>query len=751
MSVFIPESQLPASLTPQEAVEAAYSAEMAEVAGHLVRGLPCLVECDKELAPYLFVNLRARLRDQNLRCIYLDGRPREADQQGGPMPVGLIGTMIAQLREAVRGAVERRVVVLPHLDLLTTSQGGLTGEAREVIPLLYENPELVWLGFKDPSFPLPKVIENLFPHRTSILGISRNRLRHLVTQKEARKFGRQFNPWQLYKYVSGVNAVRLRKLLSTLEGEDYPADPRLAYRHLRQATLTGTLEIPDVDLDRDIGGYEKTKKQLRQEILDVLRKRDASTSPEEIARFEDLIPRGMIFWGPPGTGKTYFAKAIATAIGAAIQIVSGPELKSKWVGESEENLRQVFHRARQSAPAIIVFDELDSFATARGTYTGSGVEHSMVNQLLTEMDGFHKDELVFVVGTTNYVESLDPALLRPGRFEFHLHIPYPDDKDRREILKIYDKKMRLQFTDEALDYAVRRTGENFMTATGTPFSGDHLNALCRAVARVRLREGITGPTTPKEVERGLTEYEEKVELTDRDAVLVATHEAGHFVVSLFCPHHPPPERVTIQSEMPWAPFYTGYKKDDARKVGYSRNELYDRLCVLYGGIEAERLLIGDISTGASAFGDPRSDLFRATQLATALIEACGMSGLTAPLRVFRDEKGERDVLSGHMAEQIDRQVNTVIVEAQARAAKILADHKAELVRIRDELLEKKTLEPDRVNAIIAEVRKKYAVEVADALEHPPLPTTAPDDRTPLDKPPAAAAPRRSKPATTGET
>src|SRR5205085_1295219 len=136
-------------------------------------------------------------------------------------------------------------------------------------------------------------------------------------------------------------------------------------------------------------------------------------------------------------------------------IVSGPELKSKWVGESEENLRQTFHKARQSAPAIIIFDELDSFASARGTYTGSGVEHSMVNQLLTEMDGFHKEELVFIVGTTNYVESLDPALMRPGRFEFHLHIPYPDDDDRRAILKIYDRKMKLKLTEEALDDAVR--------------------------------------------------------------------------------------------------------------------------------------------------------------------------------------------------------------------------------------------------------------------------------------------------------
>src|SRR5207248_7981553 len=208
-----------------------------------------------------------------LRCLYPDGRPR-ADGQPGPMPMGMLGTMIAQLREAVRGAVEKRVIVLPHLDLRTTGQGGLTAEAREVIPLLYENPELVWLGFKDPTFPLPKVIENLFPHRVSLLGISRNRLRYLVNRRESRKFGREFNPWALYKYVSGVNAVRLRKLLSTLEGEDYPANPQKAYAQLRQATLGGTMEVPTVNMDRDIGGYARVKEQLRNEILNLLARKE---------------------------------------------------------------------------------------------------------------------------------------------------------------------------------------------------------------------------------------------------------------------------------------------------------------------------------------------------------------------------------------------------------------------------------------------------------------------------------------------
>src|SRR5262249_52534623 len=155
-------------------------------------------------------------------------------------------------------------------------------------------------------------------------------------------------------------------------------------------------------------------------------------------------------------------------IGAAITIVSGPEMKSKWVGESEQNLRQIFHNARQSAPSIIVFDELYSFASTLGSYTGSGVEHSMVIQLLTGMDSFKNEDLVFVVGTTNYVKILDPALLRPGRFEFHLYIPYPDAADRREILKIYDNKMRLRMTDDALEYAVRRTAESYQTPTGTP-------------------------------------------------------------------------------------------------------------------------------------------------------------------------------------------------------------------------------------------------------------------------------------------
>jgi cell division protease FtsH len=698
MSILIPESELPLELPSDQAIEAAYAAELAEVASKLQRGLPCLVECDKDLAPFLFVALRGRLRTAGLRCIYLDGRPRAEEQQGG-MALGLIGSMINQLRDTVRGAVERRVVVLPHIDLLTTGQGGLTAEAKEVIPLLYENPELVWLGFKDPSFGVPRVIERLFPHRVSLLGIARGRLRHLITQKESRKFGRELNPWALYKYVSGVNAIRLRKLLSTLEGEDYPADPRRVYRQLRQATLTGTLEVPEIDLDRDIGGYARVKQRLRAEILDVLALKDRSADADEIRNLEELIPKGMIFWGPPGTGKTLFAKAMAAAIGAALTVVSGPELKSKWVGESEDNLRQIFHRARQSAPSIIVFDELDSFASARGTYTGSGVEHSMVNQLLTEMDGFHKEEMVFVVGTTNFVEILDPALLRPGRFEFHLYIPYPDADDRREILRVYDHKMRLQMADETLEYAVRRTRYPVPgAARGTYFSGDHLNALCRAVARIRLREGRRDPTRPDDIDRALTEWIKSPPQTSLEQRVIATHEAGHAVCHVFMENLPPVEHVSLLDDVVGAEGYMASQEPASSRVT-TRAQLLDRVCVAMGGREAEKLLCGNESTGADG------DIANATSLAQALVELHGMGGDGLGFRRFLDEHGERNRdLSQTQREALDRRINEILAEQQQRAAHIVRENRALVEALRDLLLERQVLDAKGLAAVLPAVK-----------------------------------------------
>ena len=709
---FVPEAELPLDINAGAAVEAAYPQELARVEQALLARLPAMVECDKELVPYFYAAIRNRLKRRDMLCAYLDGRPAP-NAAPEAMPQGVIGTMISQLRDAVRGPVGERVVVLPHLDLLTSSSGGLTAEAREVIPLLYENPQVLWLGFKDPSFAVPKVIHNLFAHHEAILGVGRERLRHLVTQKEARKLGRGFDPYELYKYVSGVNAIRLRRLLSALSGIDYPEDARPAYAQLRKATLQSSFEMPDVDLEDDIGGYTKVKTRLRSEILDILARKATLSDPDAIKRIEGLVPRGMILWGPPGTGKTLFAKAMATALGAAVIVVSGPELKSKWVGESEENLRQVFLKARQSAPSIIVFDEIDAFAAARGTFTGSGVEHSMVNQLLTEMDGFRKEELVFVVGTTNFVESLDRALLRPGRFEFHLHIPYPDADDRRAILGIHDRKLGLQMSERAIEYAVKRTGD-LVEGTDSRYSGDHIQALCRQIARARLRDGRAGrsdATQPPDVELALSAYLERPELTKAEERVVATHEAGHAVCALFCEHAPPIDRISIRGDLAGALGFVQYA-DPAHRYVTTRGQMLDSICVLMGGREAEALLLDDLSIGSG------HDLERATVLARALVEELGMGGEGVGVRRYAPAAHDVDERrpSDASLEAIDRAVLALLEAQRQRAQTILKEQKALVAALRDLLIEKKVLDreafADLLPAQVNEVSKRLATKDA---------------------------------------
>lgn len=699
MSVRIAEDKLPVELSAFAAVEAAYPAEIARTVDSLRRGLSVLVEAEKELSPYLYKCVRDRLKVEGRTFLYLDGRPIPEMPPLQP-GTGLVGAIVFYLREAVRGSVQNRVLVLPHLDLLTTSVGGLTSEAREVIPLLYENPELVYLAFKDPSFPLPKVIENLFPRRESLLGVPRERLGALVTQRESRKLSaeRALLPYHLYKQVSGVNAVRLRRLLSTVTGEDYPSDPKPAYAQLRQATLVGQLQVPDVDLERDIGGYQKVKDRLSKEIIDLLAMKDAQQDEAQMKRIEGLLPRGMIFWGPPGTGKTLFAKAMASALGAAVSVVSGPELKSKWVGESEDNLRQVFLRARQAAPAIIVFDELDSFATARGMYTGSGVEHSMVNQLLTEMDGFRKDELVFVVGTTNFVESLDPALLRPGRFEFHLHIPYPGATDRREIIAIYDAKLGLSLTPRALDYMVKRTGD-WVEGQSVRYSGDHIQALCRTLARMRLRESRAGATEVDDVENALTAFVERPNLTPSEEKVVATHEAGHAVCALFSPHAPPIDRISIRGDLAGSLGFVRYD-DAAHRYVVTQGQLLDQICTLFGGREAEGLFFEDLSIGSA------QDLERATDVARALVEAFGMGGEAVGVR--RVDAEQAAMVSDAMKAEMENSVRKILEEQRRRAQHILTENRPLVASLRDLLLDKKVLDRESLSGVLPAVKKAPA-------------------------------------------
>jgi cell division protease FtsH len=699
----IPIDTLPEELADQDAVEAVHGEDLDWIARRLGQRLSVLVECDKQLVPYVYVALRARARaaaagGAELRLVLVDGH-------GVDGPGGAIQRTVQQLARAVAEAAPGDVLVVPHLDLMTaTAQGGLSAEAKEVLASLGECPDLVVVGFQDPALEVPRIVRDLFVARRSLVGIPRQRLAAAVLRREARKLGAgTFNPFALYKYVSGTNAVKLRRILGQLHGEiDFdPAHPETAerlYRAIREMTVVSALEVPRVDLARDIGGYERVKAKLRDEVLALLAHKDRlGADADAVARVEGLVPRGIILWGPPGTGKTFFARAIATAIDATVQVVSGPELKSKWVGESEANLRRVFHQARASAPAIVVFDELDSFATRRGTYLGSGVEHSMVNQLLTEMDGFRREELVLVVGTTNYVESLDPALLRPGRFELQIEVGYPDETDRRAILDVYRRRYGLRLGEELLEEMVRLTSGWSDPAGTVRFSGDHLHAACKTIKRALVREESEGrAVTLADVERALGERHRQEPVTEAEKRTIACHESGHAVVAMLLPRAVGVEKISIASG---DAFSLGYVLKEVRQNRYVRTEaeLLDDVCVAFGGRVAESMVLGEASVGAY------TDFQAATELARAMVEELGMSA-AGPRAVVRATPGsgdrERAPLGPEAATRVDREIDRILKEQYERCEELLEKNRDAHARLMEALLVRGELTRDEVRALL---------------------------------------------------
>jgi cell division protease FtsH len=686
----MPIAALPTAISVSDAVEAACAADLTFIEERLAHGSSVLVECDKELALHLYLALRARLkrRPDCPRLTVIDGRPGADDP-----PRGVLGQMLAQLTDAIRGSLERSVLVLLHLDVLTTTHSALTMEAREAIPLLYENPEVVLLGFRDPSFEIPRVIEGVFHARRSIVGVPRETLHRLITQREARALdGEAFDPYALYKYVSGLNPVRLRRVLGALAHTREALPGRSAqhvYRSIRQQTVAEDVELPNVRLEEDIGGYEPVKARLRDELIDLLRRKDALPEQADIQAVEELVPRGIVFHGPPGTGKTYFAKAIATALDATVFIVSGPELKSKWVGESEENIRRVFRHARQAAPSVVVFDEIDAFAHARGTYQGSGVEHSMVNQLLTEMDGFRSSELVVVVGTTNFLESLDRALLRPGRFEFLIEVPAPTAEDRAAIIRIHERRLGLKLGDDLVAHLVRRTAGLADRAHQLPFTGDHLNAVCRALKRQALRTGQSAFTSD-DIDRALERRtRQHIALSAEEERVIAVHEAGHALCAMLLPEATPPEKITITPDAEGALGYV-LRAAHARPYTLTTKDMRAEICVGLGGYAAERICLGQTSIGSA------TDLRQATQLAHAMVEEYGMSLLGPQVSLAGADPAGASDPSEARRKLIDEEIDRLMREELARAEELVSGgvklHQA-LVSL---LLEQKTIEARRL-------------------------------------------------------
>lgn len=694
----VPLTQLPLELRVEDAVDAACAKDLAFLEEKLLGGQSVLVECDKELTLYLTLALRGRLKKQvgasgkAPRLVIVDGRGTGDDRPSGQMT-----RMIDQLGNAVRGSVERTIIVLPHLDVLTTTNTGLTLEAREAIPLLYENPEVCLLAFRDPSFELPKVLSGVFAARREIAGIPREALPKLITQREARALSStEFDPYGLYQFVSGLNPVRCRRLFADLAHRvEAPAgrpNARAVYAELRKHTASDDVDLPSVDLEKDIGGYAPTKAKLREELIELVHRKDALTNEADIKAIEELLPRGVIFHGPPGTGKTYFAKAVATALNATIIIVSGPELKSKWVGESEENLRRIFRRARQNAPSIIVFDEIDSFAHARGTYQGSGVEHSMVNQLLTEMDGFRKNEMIFVVGTTNFLESVDGALLRPGRFEFLIEIPAPDESDRKAIVEIYNQKFSLNLDEKTIKHFVKRTEGLADRHNNLPYTGDHLYAACRALKRQQLRTG-SAVIVAADVDKALQRKQiRQVVLSAHEERVTAIHEAGHAVLGMVLPGARRPERISLIQDMDG---YLGYVISAARARPYATTatELRADICVGLGGLEAERLFCGDGTIGAW------QDLQNATSIARAMVAGHGLDETLPPRVVLDDGDRVSEQLSEDRRARIDQAIDRILDEERQRAKKYLSDNRHLHAALVELLLEKKVLDATAMQSL----------------------------------------------------
>lgn len=703
-------STLPLALSDDEAVEVVYREDLDWIEARLRQHMSVLVECDKQLTLYLYKALRSRLKRRGAdsrRCMLISGHvpPSEEETVEGPRG-SLTQRLLQQLQQAIFSGDNSRIIVLPHLDVLTTTtRSGLTAETREAAAVLYENPALTFLGFKDPSFDVPKVITDVFPARRMCMGIALDKLPGILLQQEARKLAvSEINPYSLYKYLSGTNAVRARQILSHFQDRvDFdPAAPQTAegiLQEIRQMTIAGDVALPNVDLQSDIGGYDAVKEKINAEILRLLQQR-ATADPQTAKHIDEILPRGIILYGPPGTGKTYFAKAIATALNATITIVSGPELKSRWVGESEANLRRVFANARRAAPSIIVFDELDSFASARGTYAGSGVEHSMVNQLLTEMDGFRSDELVFVVGTTNFSDSLDSALLRPGRFELTIEVPYPDEEDRKAILDIYRQRFSIPLSPAQIQDLVRMTGGMVDSVRGIRYSGDHLYAIMRSLKREILRRGAgTHALTEDDLHAALDRRAgNRVRLTNEEERTVAIHEAGHAIAAYLLPDCPTIEKISIVSENQEALGYVAQSMKERRYIT-TRKELLDDICVLLAGREAEELILGDISVGAW------NDLQRATEICRAMVEELGMSNIGP--RSFRAAEAStahphRPQLSNQLAYQVDAEINRLLDEARRRAAELLRSNRAQLNVLVQRLLDDKVADLNTMKQIFGQ-------------------------------------------------
>ncbi len=441
----------------------------------------------------------------------------------------------------------------------------------------------------------------------------------------------------------------------------------------------------------DVAGVDEAKQEL-EEVVEFLRE------PQKFQRLGGKIPKGVLLVGPPGTGKTLIARAVAGEANVPFFTISGSDFVEMFVGVGAARVRDMFEQGKKNAPCIIFIDEIDALGRKRGAGVGGGNDEreQTLNQLLVEMDGFEANEGVILIAATNRPDVLDPALLRPGRFDRQVIVPNPDIAGREKILRVHMRKVPLA---QSVDARV--------IARGTPgFSGADLANLVNEAALLAARRNLPA-VTMAELEAAKDKVMMGAErrsmvMTEKEKRLTAYHETGHALVGMHMPEHDPLHKVTIIPRGRALGVTMSLPEQD--RFSYTRTQLKSQLASLFGGRVAEEIIFGkeQVTTGAS------NDIERATDLARRMITEFGMN---ETLGAVRYNANEEEVFLGHSvarqqnvseetARRIDDEVRKLIDWAENKAREILSTHLEDLHKVAKALLEYETLTGDEVKALL---------------------------------------------------
>ena len=445
----------------------------------------------------------------------------------------------------------------------------------------------------------------------------------------------------------------------------------------------------------DVAGVDEAEEELR-EIVEFLK------NPKKYTSIGGRIPKGVLLVGPPGTGKTLLARAVAGEAGVPFFSLSGSEFVEMFVGVGAARVRDLFNQAENKAPCIVFIDELDALGKVRiQTPMGSHEEREQtLNQLLAEMDGFDARKGVIIMGATNRPEVLDPALMRPGRFDRQVLVDKPDVRGREEILRIHVRNVKVVPNVDLKVIAARTAG----------FAGADLANLVNEAALLAARRdkpAVEMKDFDEAIDRVIAGLEKKRVMSDKERRIVAYHESGHAIVATVLPDLDPVHKISIVQRGFGALGYTMQLPLEDRYL-MTRSDLLSQLSVLLGGRSAEEIAFSEISTGA------QNDLMRATDIARAMVTEFGMSdalgvvsydGHRQPTFLDSPFGQERGNYAEATALQIDTEIKRIITEAHAKARQILRDHRDVLDRLSERLLEKEVIEADELKAIMGNYPK----------------------------------------------